>query len=71
MASDETEETESSTNEINCPSCGERAASDLWEYSPGEEDFEIECGSCGVTLDMRRHVSIDYTARVAGSESAR
>ncbi len=59
------EETHSNGNDIDCPVCGERAASDLWEYSPGEEDFEIECGSCGTPLNIRRQVSIDYWCTAA------
>ena len=59
------QETHSSDDRIECPACGETAASDLWEMSPNEEDIETECGSCGVPLNIRRQVSVDYWCTVA------
>ena len=51
-------------DEITCPICGYEVG-DSWEY---DSDYgELECGSCGATLEWSREVEVSYSAEVKKS----
>ena len=47
-----------STSNIVCPYCGWEDM-DSWEF--GEQDGEMQCGSCKKSFDVEPYVSISYT----------
>lgn len=54
--------TESDSEWIACPLCGEMHG-ELWDYDwRMREDVETECGSCGGKFTLTRTVSVSYRA---------
>lgn len=54
-------ETTTTTEDCQCPHCGE-LIKDLWDYNwNGNEDIETECGHCDQPITIRRSVTIMYT----------
>lgn len=47
-----------------CPYCGKKEG-DAWElpFSGMEDDIDADCGHCGKTYRVERHVSISYSTR--------